>query len=633
MNKYNKISNKGFTLLEILLTIVVIGILSSIVLVAINPSRQISQSRNLERQVSINDIYNALQQYNAVNRGFVDLNIPTNTYIEICDTGNLTIEDTLPSTGYCDGKIDLRVLVPTYLSEIPKDTDTIVGETGYEIAKDSNNQISLRANKAELEQDLVINTITPTQTFLVQAGGSGGLDKSGGVSKLSDGSVLVTGSFEGTTILGQGEPNATTLVSAGSRDIFIAKYNPSGTLAWAKRAGGTSEDYGGNYIIGYADGTSIVTGSFTGTAVFGQGEPNATTLVSAGSRDIFVAKYATDGNLVWAKRAGGTGEREYGFGLAANSDGSALVTGYFEGTAVFGQGEANATTLVSGGATDTFIAKYNSNGTLAWSKRIGGNSWEWGYGISNNIDGTFVVAGQFASTNSVIFGEGDPNQTILTASGTYNSYIAKYNSDGSIIWAKKVLSIGADRNWARDIGMHSDGSSIVTGFFWGTAVFGQGESNETTLVSTGVQADIYVAKYNSDGTLAWAKKAGGNGGDLAIDIAINTDGSSIITGYFEGTATFGQGESNQTSLVSAGAQDAFIAKYNANGTLAWARRAGGSGEDSGRGVDVDIDGNVLVVGYFQGLSNFGQGGIIQELTSIGGTDSFIAKYNSNGTLD
>lgn len=631
MYKINKNTNKGFTLLEILLTIVIIGILATIVLVAINPNRQISQSRNLARQASINDIYNALQQYKAVNRGNLDINLSSN-YTEICDTGVLTVDDNLPSANYCDGKIDLRFLVPTYLNEIPKDTDTLEGSTGYQLAVDSSNQISVRADNAELDQELAINLVTPFQTFLVQAGGPSGQDKIRGISKLSDGSSLVTGSFQDSTTFGLGEPNATTLVSVGSSDIFVAKYNPNGTLAWAKRAGGISDDYGGARIIGYADGTSIITGSFTGTAIFGQGETNETSLLSAGSRDIFVAKYSVSGDLVWAKRAGSTGGSEYGFGLAANPDGSVLVTGYFEGSATFGQGEANVTTLVSGGNTDAFIAKYNSNGTLAWVKRIGGSRFEWGYGISNNTDGTFVISGQFNSTNSVIFGQGDPNQTTLTASGIYNSYVAKYNSDGSIIWAKKTVSTDSSFNWARDIAMHIDGSSTVTGFFTGPAVFGQGELNETTLVSSG-DADIYVAKYNSDGILVWAKKGGGAGADLVLGIATNPDDSVLVSGYFRSTAIFGQGEANQTTLISAGDTDIFIAKYNANGTLAWARRAGGTGQDGGSGIDVNIDGTILLVGYFQGVSNFGQGGNIRELTSIGVTDSFIARYNANGTLD
>ncbi|MEX0595284.1 MAG: type II secretion system protein, partial [Candidatus Paceibacterota bacterium] len=220
-------NKKGFTLVEILVTIVLIGIIATIVLVAINPNRQISQSRNLERQASISDIYNALQQYNAVNRDISNLSIPNN-YTEICDTGTLALDNSLPSNNYCDGKIDLRALVPTYLSEIPKDTDSISGATGYELAIDSSNTISVRSNQAELDQELAINFIPPVQTFVKQAGGSVGADKTGSISRLNDGSLFVTGSFDNTTTLGQGEANATTLVSAGSRDIFVARYSSAG---------------------------------------------------------------------------------------------------------------------------------------------------------------------------------------------------------------------------------------------------------------------------------------------------------------------------------------------------------------------------------------------------------------------
>lgn len=632
MNKIHTQVKKGFTLLEILLVIAVIGILASIVLVAINPNRQLSQARNLNRQAEISYIYNALQQYKAVNRGNLDINLSSN-YTEICDTGSLTLDDGLPP--YCDGKIDLRILVPTYLNEIPKDINTVEGSTGYQLAVDSSNQISVKANNSELDQEIVINLVTPSQTFLAQAGGFDSDDIQADIGTFADGSSIVVGAFTGTYTFGQGETNATNLVSAGSRDIFIAKYNPNGTLVWAKRAGGISEDYGATAVLVYPDGSSIITGSFTDTAVFGQGETNSTTLVSAGSRDIFVARYNANGTLAWAKRAGSTGGSEYGFGLAANSDGSVLATGYFEGSATFGQGETNATTLISQGVvgrTDSFIAKYNSNGTLAWAKRLGGDFFEWGYGISNNLDGTFVITGVFNS-GSAVFGQGESNQTTLTASGVYNSYVAKYNSDGSMIWVKKIVSTGSNYNWGRDIVMHSDGSSIVQGFFTGSAVFGQGETGEIALVSAG-GTDAYIAKYNSNGTLVWARRAGGVNDDGGDDIIGTQDGSVIVTGKFEGTAVFaGEGGANAITLVSAGGSDAYIAKYNANGTLVWARRAGGSGQDAGRGLDINIDGTIFFAGYFQGVANFGQGGNVRELISRGTTDYFIARYNTNGTLD
>ena len=117
-----------------------------------------------------------MQKYNAVNRGISNFNI-SNNYTEICDTGSLTTEDSLPSANYCDGKIDLRALVPTYLIEIPKDTDTsVVGGTGYELAKGANNQISLRSGKEELSQVVSINPLPlPTPEELIQAQISAGI--------------------------------------------------------------------------------------------------------------------------------------------------------------------------------------------------------------------------------------------------------------------------------------------------------------------------------------------------------------------------------------------------------------------------------------------------------------------------
>ncbi|NOY58069.1 MAG: hypothetical protein GXO75_03915, partial [Calditrichaeota bacterium] len=105
-------------------------------------------------------------------------------------------------------------------------------------------------------------------------------------------------------------------------------------LQWAKNAGGTSDDWG--FSIAFDDdGNSLVTGYFEETATFNAGEPNETTLTSAGDKDIFVAKYAPDGSLLWAKRAGGT-SRERGYGIATDNTGNCVVTGRFQGTATFG---------------------------------------------------------------------------------------------------------------------------------------------------------------------------------------------------------------------------------------------------------------------------------------------------------
>lgn len=151
------IKYKGFTLLEILLVVALVGILAGIVLVSINPNRQLAQSRNLQRKIDIDNIYNAIEQYTVKNKGVLPSSITSN-YTEICYTSNLKVTDSLPSTDYCNGRLDLRFLVPTYLKEIPKDnTVNPVNYTGYDLAKTSNNQITIRSNGAELNQIIIIN--------------------------------------------------------------------------------------------------------------------------------------------------------------------------------------------------------------------------------------------------------------------------------------------------------------------------------------------------------------------------------------------------------------------------------------------------------------------------------------------
>ena len=100
----------------------------------------------------------------------------------------------------------------------------------------------------------------------------------------------------------------------------------------------------------------------------------------------------------------------------------------------------------------------------------------------------------------------------------------------------------------------------MTGDFWGTAVFGASEPNETTLVSAG-GFDLFVAKYDSDGHLVGVKQAGGTGWAGGQGLSVDGSGNIYVTGTFSDTAVFGASEPNETTLVSAGNADIFVAKY------------------------------------------------------------------------
>jgi len=153
--------NKGFTLLEILLVIAAIGILAAIVLVAINPNRQLSQARNTVRQADINTIQKAVEQYLIENGSYPSSITTTPGYI--CNTGT---EQVGGSTN-CSGRVDLRELVPDYIAGIPKDPQATGTSTGYIVAiNPDNNKVSIQASLSE-RGILVINPLSIVTNGLV----------------------------------------------------------------------------------------------------------------------------------------------------------------------------------------------------------------------------------------------------------------------------------------------------------------------------------------------------------------------------------------------------------------------------------------------------------------------------------
>lgn len=143
----NKLHNRGFTLLEVLLVIALIAILAAIVIVAINPARQVSQANNAQRQADVNTILNAVHQYSIDNSGALPASI-TATQTEVCKTG-----------GTCTGLIDLGVLTTnqTYVAALPVDpTGSSTNGAGYEILKTANNRVTVVAPDAELGETITV---------------------------------------------------------------------------------------------------------------------------------------------------------------------------------------------------------------------------------------------------------------------------------------------------------------------------------------------------------------------------------------------------------------------------------------------------------------------------------------------
>jgi hypothetical protein len=185
---------------------------------------------------------------------------------------------------------------------------------------------------------------SPVELFWAKKAGStnsGGYDDTIGaaVAVASDGSTYVTGHFAGVATFGQGTPQQQVdLTANGAQSAFLAKYASDGvTLAWAKMINTIGNETVSTGVAVASDGSAIVTGSFIGTTTFGLGAQQVS-LTSAGSSDIFMAKYASDGTFKWVIQAGGVSD-DVGNGVAVSSkDGSVVMAGLFFGNATFGVG-------------------------------------------------------------------------------------------------------------------------------------------------------------------------------------------------------------------------------------------------------------------------------------------------------
>jgi hypothetical protein len=464
--------------------------------------------------------------------------------------------------------------------------------------------------------------------WATRAGGTGfTFTFSYGIAVDEAGNSYVTGQFADVATFGAGEANETTLTSLGGADIFVAKYTSTGMLLWAKRAGGPNPGDLSLAIAVDGFGNSYVTGQYDLTATFGPGEANETTL--QGQRHLFIAKYDAAGLLLWARQASGFSSST-GHGIAVDNSGNSYVTGWFTSFTTFGPGETNEITLIGAGGQDIFVAKYDADGQLLWVRSAGGSQpLDHGLAIALDELGNSYVTGQFGFDGTdATFGAGEINETTLSCAGLLDLFVAKYDTDGALQWARSAGGLAADRGTSIDV--DGSGNSYVTGYFGGPGViFGPGEDNETILNGM-AHDDIFVAKYDPDGSLLWVSEAFGPGSaDWGQGIAVDAAGNSYVTGHIEHVTTFGAGEANQTVLIPAGGLDVFVAMYDPDGALVWARRAGSGGffGDRGQGIALDQSGGAYVTGFFSATATFGPGEANETvLTSAGIFDAFVARY-------
>jgi hypothetical protein len=359
--------------------------------------------------------------------------------------------------------------------------------------------------------------------------GGSGPDVGYGVATDRAGNVIVAGYFNGTADFG-----GDSLTSAGANEIFIARYSPAGAHLWSKRFGGTGSDMAYTVAVDAA-GNIVVGGLFWATVDFGGGP-----LTSAGSYDVFVAKYSPTGVHLWSKSFGGAALEALG-GVAVDPAGNVLVAGGFKNTADFGTGP-----IASAGDYDIFVTKFSPTGSNIWVRTFGGTDTDRACSIAADASGNVILAGNFRST--VNFGGG-----ALTNADAADLFLAKLSSTGQHVWSKQFAGSAIYSELAKAVAVDPSGNVLVTGSCFSSLDLGGGPVVNAPGAGT---YDVFVAKFTAGGAHVWSKCTGGLFDDAGNAITADANGNVIVAGEFFTQADFGGG-----LLTSPGGLNGFLVEF------------------------------------------------------------------------
>ena len=387
----------------------------------------------------------------------------------------------------------------------------------------------------------------------------------------SSGNVFVTGLYGAAlTLYNTGGGTGATLAFTGGNDCFLAKYSSAGSVVWAAQiAGTTTSSDVGNGVATDSSGNVFVTGYYQAAlTLYNTGGTTGATLAFTGGNDCFLAKYSSAGSVVWATRiAGTTTSVDYGNGVATDSSGNVFVTGqYGAALTLYNTGGGTGATLAFTGGTDAFLAKYSSAGSVVWAAQIAGTttSADVGQAVATDSSGNVFVTGTYGAALTLYNTGGGTGATLAYSGGT-DAFFAKYSSAGSVLWATRIASTGADN--APGIATDSSGNVFVCGQYSSNpTLYNTGGTTGATLPYTGSLSDAFLAKYSSAGSVLWATQIVSTGYDYAQGVATDSSGNVFVTGMYTAALTlYDTGGSTSNTLAFTGGFDAYLAKYSPNG--------------------------------------------------------------------
>jgi len=421
----------------------------------------------------------------------------------------------------------------------------------------------------------------PEVLWTAKLGGTGN-DQGLGVAVDAAGNVYLAGSFSGTVAFG-----SSNLVSSGSTDIFLAKYNANGQPVWVRQIGGNLPDVLASLKVD-PSGNLRLAGHFQSSQIsFGTNQlnnPNNNTL------DAFLAKYDADGNALWAKRLGGV-LWDQAFAVDVDNVGQASVTGSYYSWGLFG-----GIGLTNLNHTNFFLAKYDAAGNALWARTVAGTNTSQGTGVAVDALQNVYVTGYLSG--SANFGGGMlVNSNGTSIFGNRTVFVAKYDRDGALQWSRigGTNGLGYGQNIVAD----------ATGNIYATSY----------RISYG--GGVMLCKYDAGGNLLWFRTnavACCTGDLISVNgLALDASGNPLLAGGLTGSGPI-------ESLNLFYPQQGFVVKYRADtGAPFWIFKSG----QMGSAAVFDSSDDAFIAGRFSGTALFGTS---SNLASSGGTDAFLVKF-------
>lgn len=444
------------------------------------------------------------------------------------------------------------------------------------------------------------------------------------------GNIIIGGYFKGNFDLNVDTSIAQSYSSAGAlEDAFLAKYDSSGNLIWSFSLGSNN----GNeriQAITLDPQNNIYVGGYYGGNFDADPDTSTHLLIQNNTiwfniSDAFLAKYSPDGKLIWAFSLSSQ-YNDYINDIDYSAQGKIVIAGFYEDSLDFDPGPNNSPLLVGvSGFGDGFFASYDTSGNFNWVKRLGSAT------VNENLkcletdtSGAIIIGGTF--TSSLDFDPSPSAGYTLDPEIALRYFLAKYNSSGNFVWARKLYSLsGNDKLFG--LSVDANNNIYTIGEFTDTVDFNLSNSVVFNLTTAG-DFDGFIAKYSPSAAFVWAKKIGlPNVNESLNSMVINDANEIYLSGVFQGNGIDVDMGAPQFLLNGNGAKDIMLLRTNLNADLLGAIAIGGTANETAGCLASTSLGSVIASGQFSGNVDFDLSWENSVYQSLGTNDPFFAHYD------